>query len=222
MTVRNLSACAAIGPAALLPTETPAMAAAPSFDCRKASSHNEKLICANAGLAALDRQIAERYRTLLTQLDSASAKLLKQDQQWFMAGGDDTYMDPRSAKDLADTLRRCLAFLNAIRLSPPAGVIGKWRNVTGEIEIRRSPSGTVSFAANTSEPSVGRWVCDAQGSAAADAQGRWTARITEPTPSRIALGRAGPMLAITQSDAEPGYWGHNGSLSGEYFFVGPN
>lgn len=222
MTVRILSACAAIGLAALPPTVTPALAAAPSFDCRKASSRSEKLICANAQLASLDRQIAARYRTLLTQLDSASAKLLKQDQQWFITGRDDTYMDPRSVKDLVDTLRRRLVFLNAIRLSPPAGVIGKWRNVTGEIEIGRRPSGGMTFAANTSEPSVGRWVCDAKGSAAVDAQGRWTARIAEPTPSQIALSRTGPMLTITESDSEPGYCGHNGSLSGGYFFVGPN
>jgi len=220
MTVRILSACAAISLTVLLPCGSPASAATPSFDCRKASSRNEKLICSSAELASLDRQIAARYKALSTQLDGASARLLRQDQQWFITSRDDTYMKAPTAKDLADTLRHRLGFLNAIRLSAPAGIIGRWRNVAGEIEISRRPSGAVSFAANAAEPSTGRWVCDAQGSVAADARGRWTARITEPASSRIALDRAGPVLMVKEGDGQPGYCGMNGSLSGGYFFVG--
>ena len=33
----------------------------PSFDCAKAESGAEKLICEDAGLARLDRRVAERY-----------------------------------------------------------------------------------------------------------------------------------------------------------------
>lgn len=41
-------------------TTTPAVAP-PSFDCAKAASEAEKLVCGDAELAALDRQLAERY-----------------------------------------------------------------------------------------------------------------------------------------------------------------
>ena len=41
-------------------TATPAMAP-PSFDCAKAESAAEKAVCADAELAALDRQLAARY-----------------------------------------------------------------------------------------------------------------------------------------------------------------
>jgi hypothetical protein len=75
-------------------------------------------------------------------------------------------------------------------------LIGKWRNVSGA--IRRRLSGTASFAANTSEPSVGRRVCDAQGNTASDAHGRWTAQITEPTASHL----TGPHQTAADNHAE--------------------
>jgi uncharacterized protein len=38
------------------------MASAPSFDCAKAASNTEKMICADPGLAAADRAMAKLYR----------------------------------------------------------------------------------------------------------------------------------------------------------------
>jgi uncharacterized protein len=53
---------AATAPAANVaaPETTPALAP-PSFDCAKAASEAEKLVCTDAELAALDRQLATRY-----------------------------------------------------------------------------------------------------------------------------------------------------------------
>ncbi|WP_132269058.1 hypothetical protein [Novosphingobium sp. PhB57] len=111
MPVRMLSACADIGVAACCPPSTlPGRRALVRLPQGVLVQQEADL--RNSGLASLDRQIAARYRRLLTQFDSASAKLLNQDQQWFMTGRrDDTCMGPRSAKDLASTLRRRLAFL---------------------------------------------------------------------------------------------------------------
>jgi uncharacterized protein len=56
------TAPAATAPAANVaaPETTPALAP-PSFDCAKAASEAEKLVCTDAELAALDRQLATRY-----------------------------------------------------------------------------------------------------------------------------------------------------------------
>lgn len=73
-----LGACTAPAPPAAAPAEAPPAAtpapveapstattapalAPPSFDCAKASSEAEKLVCGDAELAALDRQLAQRY-----------------------------------------------------------------------------------------------------------------------------------------------------------------
>jgi len=41
------------------------LAPAPSFDCKKAGTHIERAICADAALARLDRQVSEAYQTKL-------------------------------------------------------------------------------------------------------------------------------------------------------------
>ena len=60
----------AASPTATAPTTTPAAPVAasdptlqpPSFDCAKALSESEKLVCGDARLAALDRQLAAVYK----------------------------------------------------------------------------------------------------------------------------------------------------------------
>ena len=45
----------------------PAAGAAQSFDCAKAATATEKMICADPEIAKLDTQMAERYRLLLSK-----------------------------------------------------------------------------------------------------------------------------------------------------------
>lgn len=64
-------------PAAATPAPTPSAPAAatdatlqpPSFDCAKAKSESEKLVCGDARLAALDRQLAALYKRVQTSPD---------------------------------------------------------------------------------------------------------------------------------------------------------
>jgi len=69
-----LGACTAPAPPVAAPTDAPAAPVEtpvattktpapvpPSFDCAKAASEAEKLVCVDAELAALDRQLAQRY-----------------------------------------------------------------------------------------------------------------------------------------------------------------
>ena len=57
----------------------------PSFDCTKAKSVAEKMICADPGLAAADAAIAANYASALKRLDAPARKALAQDQQDFVS-----------------------------------------------------------------------------------------------------------------------------------------
>lgn len=60
-----------------------ALAGAPSFDCAKAVSDTEKLICANADLAAADSALTGTYRALLAAHPDQAASL-KESQRSFL------------------------------------------------------------------------------------------------------------------------------------------
>ncbi|GAB5512234.1 MAG: hypothetical protein Rhims3KO_36350 [Hyphomicrobiales bacterium] len=81
-------------------------AAEPSFDCRKAASDAEDLICADAALSALDRRLAERYTAAVDAvkgLDAGSADALdnlKARQRGWIKGRDDCWK--------AQDLRACV------------------------------------------------------------------------------------------------------------------
>lgn len=72
--------------ALLILAAAPAAAAqqqGPGFDCRKARSATEKLICADGRLAALDRRLSDVFRELRqTGSDERKAELLKDQQRW--------------------------------------------------------------------------------------------------------------------------------------------
>ncbi|MCF7750873.1 MliC family protein [Bacillus subtilis subsp. subtilis] len=51
------------------PAPNEASLQAPSFDCAKAQSESEKLVCGDARLAALDRQLAALYKRVQTSPD---------------------------------------------------------------------------------------------------------------------------------------------------------
>jgi uncharacterized protein YecT (DUF1311 family) len=54
----------------------------PSFDCARATSKVNRMICASTELSELDRLLAEHYRVLLAQSGSEAPALQKEEQQW--------------------------------------------------------------------------------------------------------------------------------------------
>lgn len=85
----------------------PALAHAdPSFDCARATSSAENLICADAELARLDRLLADRYSAALKQVQaldvgaSAAEDELRATQRGWIKGRDDCWK--------ADSLRACV------------------------------------------------------------------------------------------------------------------
>ena len=78
-----------------------AWAASPSFDCAKASSDVEKLICNDAELAELDNNLASLYSTVLKNTPASEQKTLKAEQRGWVKGRDECWK--------SDALRGCVA-----------------------------------------------------------------------------------------------------------------
>ncbi|MXU63931.1 MliC family protein [Oceanomicrobium pacificus] len=83
----------------------------PSFDCAKAESAAEELVCTTPVLAALDREMARLYRLAVDSpnLDADRAAELKAMQRGWIKGRDDCWK-------ATDGLERCVAENYALRL----------------------------------------------------------------------------------------------------------
>jgi uncharacterized protein len=78
-----------VGLATALPQA--ALAEAPTFDCAKAQGAVEKLICSDAGLAALDRRLGEVYRAASTKAQGRLATQLREEQRGWVKGRNDCW-----------------------------------------------------------------------------------------------------------------------------------
>lgn len=72
--------------AALCAFAAPASAANPSFDCAKASTAVERLLCADDGLARQDRLLAATYRKALSVAGPTASENLRRDQRAWARG----------------------------------------------------------------------------------------------------------------------------------------
>lgn len=66
-----------------------ATADTPSFDCAKASGEQEKLVCGDPELAALDRQLADTYQQALAK--ASDPALVRATQRGWVKGRDDCW-----------------------------------------------------------------------------------------------------------------------------------
>lgn len=72
-------------PAPSVPSQAPASPARPAFDCSRATNSNERAVCSDPGLAALDRQMSVQYRGALADADPGERALLVQTGRRFIA-----------------------------------------------------------------------------------------------------------------------------------------
>jgi uncharacterized protein YecT (DUF1311 family) len=79
----------ALAAAGLLAGSPPRLHAAPSFDCKRASSIAEKEICGLPELEGLDRDIAASFTQALAALGAADADALRADQRACLKTRDD-------------------------------------------------------------------------------------------------------------------------------------
>lgn len=67
-------------------TETPSTARTyPSFDCRRARTRSERLVCADGDLAALDRAMSSQFNSALSNADRATRAELRRSRDRFLA-----------------------------------------------------------------------------------------------------------------------------------------
>lgn len=200
----------------------------PSFDCARASSEVERAICADPRLARADAELAQVYRRTLADLDTPAAAALRHEQRWFLEVRDARYADAAAAERAAElraTLDYRAEYLGRINAHPSPGLAGRWRNIAGEIEIRRDAKGRWDVQANAAHPLDGRWVCEAAGRDRGEADA--ASVHVDDDDSVLKLTREGATLRVTAVDAKgkrlgmPDYCGHNGSLEGTYFAVPP-
>lgn len=86
--------------AGLLLSGVVAHAAAPAFDCSKASGKVEALICQDDALAALDRKLADVYKTAARKAANERPPALKAEQRGWVKGRNDCWK--------ASDLRACV------------------------------------------------------------------------------------------------------------------
>lgn len=73
-----------------------ANAATPSFDCAKAHGTTEQLVCQDAGLAALDNELAALYPKALANLSAEQAKTEKAMQRGWIKGRNECWKESDS------------------------------------------------------------------------------------------------------------------------------
>lgn len=87
--------CGVIGLAALaatlLHTAEATEAAGPAFDCAQAQGRVEQLICADAGLAALDRQLERVYQAATAKAQGSLRAALRAAQRGWVKGRNDCW-----------------------------------------------------------------------------------------------------------------------------------
>ena len=66
------------------PTAQSSAAARPSFDCAKAHTKGEVFVCSNAGLAALDRNMAAQYASAMSTASPEQKALLRRTRDRFL------------------------------------------------------------------------------------------------------------------------------------------
>ena len=135
----------------------PPAAAEPSFDCRTARTARELATCADARIAAADRELAAAWQNAIAGLDPATVKALRADQKQFLEDLDSGFEgevwgkqsppegrelraqiarlrrggDVDALADLEAQLRERIAFLR--NLSPAASYAGLWKNHDSEL-----------------------------------------------------------------------------------------
>ena len=92
----------------------PAMAANPSFDCRKVKDSSiEKMICADDELAKLDRELAKVYAAASKKALNQHPPVLKAEQRGWIKGRNECWKSDDKRRCVEESYRRRIAELQA-------------------------------------------------------------------------------------------------------------
>jgi uncharacterized protein len=106
-----------------------AQAEGPTFACGQVQSEVEKLVCSDAALASLDRQLGEVYRSALAKARGPLARQLREEQRGWVKGRNECWkanghMTWITATWTVDTVRDCVQAQYRLRTSELQAV---WR-----------------------------------------------------------------------------------------------
>ena len=107
----------------------PAVAQGPSFDCTKATGAVEEMICGDAELSALDRQLDAVYAATMQIAADERPPVLRSEQRGWIKGRNDCWKSDDTRKCVKASYRHRLAELQArYRLVPSKGPFGYFCN----------------------------------------------------------------------------------------------
>lgn len=219
--------------AAIFAAPVPALAApsaTPGFNCARAATEAEKLICQRPELAALDREIATAFAQALRRVDAKTGAALRKDQGIFvnvrnvLARPDYKFdTDPVSQR-----LRAMMAdrrdFLRSVRKpSSRALLAGQWRRYSARLFLKALPPRNFEISGSGVDPLAARWTCELEG-IAGHRNNLLVMDERATNGSQLSFVRDGDMLKVTEqltkkTSVTP-YCGHNGSVEGHYFYTG--
>ena len=202
-----------------------AVAETPSFNCTKNLSAAESLICQDAKLSRLDRDLAQSYKSVNQRLDAEGKAALLEEQRTFLYARDRLAEEIKSSNhasksSLGQLMRQHLSSLQHIKPRQQASdIMGSWFVTSGGVDINKRDANTLSLHLNRVEPTRGNWVCDFQGTAqGANAQGkRIVFHSNEDPQQQLQVERVGSVLRVsTPQGNDANYCGLNGTVNADY------
>lgn len=119
----------------VMATAPPVLAQGPSFDCAKAKGQVQSLICKDAGLAALDRQLDGVFKAAMAKAKDGLPAQLRSEQRGWIKGRDECwkaqaqYPVRLTLSWMANNVRECVEGEYKIRTSE---LQGKWELVAAK------------------------------------------------------------------------------------------
>ena len=202
-----------------------AVAETPSFNCTKTLPAAESLICQDAKLSRLDRDLAQSYKNVNQRLDAEGKAALLEEQRTFLYARDRLAEEIKSSNQaskssLGQLMRQHLSSLQHIKPRQQASdIMGSWFVTSGGVDINKRDANTLSLHLNRVEPTRGNWVCDFQGTAqATDAQAKHLVFHSNDDPQQqLLIERVGSILRVSTPQGNgTDYCGLNGTVNGDY------
>lgn len=191
---------AALTFAALASAPVSAQKARPSFDCAKAATSVEKLICAEPDIARLDRLMAGIHKRAVASLDG-NKKLVRDHKHWLGTRKDCIAGDHAAQVDcLRNSYKDHIAYLApAVETDGPVIWEGTYhyvrKNLSGELKITKAADGTYSITGATVANNSTAHNCgiELEKGVLNDATLNWNDEISE---CKVKMGRIGDSLLV--------------------------
>lgn len=197
--------------------------AGPSFDCARATTVVERVICADPELGRLDRRMSARFAILRRELGATTRAALLDDQRGYLWARDERFEAMPASERLhylRMNLRSRAEFLDAVSTEPRIGLAGLWSNFMGVVFVSPVSDRKILVEAQAAEPTTGRWTCDFRVNARLE--GDTAHGDPTDTPDQeigdhwaINLERRGALLTLEEC-CQAGHCGNGGTISGLY------